>query len=79
MKHKYPIGIKIKFIHPDLDTGLAGTFVGCMSGYPLVFLPKSPTKPAVRNGFKYTWMCEYKDFEVLVRKNQQLLFSFMDE
>lgn len=72
----YPIGTKIRWVHPNKDNGKTGTFVGIREGCPLISIPNScQIYPGTYNGRKYNWQCNWADFEVL--KKQQLMFSFM--
>ena len=83
---KYPIGTKIRFIHPRFDTGLTGTIVGLTTNRgPDVYLPtaekhvKYDNHPTLDDGTKFTWHCSWNEIEPLVLLNQQLLFSFMHD
>ena len=83
---KYPIGTKIRFIHPRLDTGLKGVIVGLTYDIgPDIYLPtaekhvKFDNHPTLDNGVEFTWHCAWNEIELLVLPNQQLLFSFMDK
>jgi len=81
---KYPIGTKIRFISKgsyDDFFDKTGTIVNIVHGYPVIYLPKSKfskqscfstrDKPA-------TVQCGWEDIKLLVGKNQQLLFNFME-
>ena len=83
---KYPIGTKIRFIHPRIDTGLTGTIVGfTFNGRPDIFLPmadkhiKNNYHPTLDDGTKFTWHCSWNEIEPISVKGQQLLFSFMEK
>ena len=86
-RKKYPIGTRIKYIEPDptyrarKDVGKVGSIVGYHNwDYPIIFLSESthascyhtPSKPA-------SWACGWDAIEILPQKNQQLLFSFMEQ
>ena len=82
---KYPIGTRIKFIHPRLDTGLTGKIVGLsVGGGPDIYLPmaekhvKYDRHPTLSDGTKFTWHCNWEEIELISIKGQQLLFSFME-
>ena len=80
-KLKYSINTSVKFTN-SVDEGRKGKIVGYKHNYYLVFLPKSRWNDKgnrTYNGVRYTWICEEKDFEVLIIPNQQLLFEFMSE
>ena len=85
MDKKYPIGTKIRFINKTIDTNKTGTIVGLRpgSGRPVVFLPTAEKHiienryPTLSGGTKFTWKCGWDEIELLVQKNEQLLFSFM--
>ncbi len=83
---KYPIGTRIRFIHPRIDTGKEGTIVGfSASGKPDVYLPTAKKHiiddyhPTLPGGIKFTWHCHWDEIEPLAIKGQQLLFSFMKD
>lgn len=82
---KYPIGTKIRFINPTLDTNKTGTIVGfSYSGRVDIFLPtaekhiKDNYHPTLPDGTKFTWHCRWDEIELLMVKGQQLLFAFME-
>ena len=82
---KYPIGTKIRFINPYIDTGLTGKIVGLTMGWgPDIYLPmaekhiKHGRFPILSNGAKFTWHCRWEEIEPISVKGQQLLFSFME-
>lgn len=80
---KYPIGTKIRFIHPHIDTNKEGVIVAIsLSDKPTVYLPTADKHvnqnyhPILRDGTKFTWHCCWYEIELLVVKGQQLLFEF---
>ena len=84
---KYPIGTKIRFLHSYIDTNKEGVIVGTSNdnrGLD-IFLPTADKHivdgyyPTLSDGTKFTWHCRWDEIEPLVIKNQQLLFSFMEE
>lgn len=80
---KYPIGTKIKFLNPHIDTGLTGTVVGFTRQVD-VYLPKADKHivhsryPVLSDGTKFTWHCEWNEIELIYVPNEQLVFSFME-
>lgn len=83
-KEKYPVGTKIKYIGSSVwddtgDKGKIGTIVNFHHEFPIIFLPESnhvssfstPEIPA-------SWETGWDSIEVLPKKNQQLLFAFME-
>ena len=80
---KYPIGTKVVFIaNADMcyearqDGGKIGKIVGEGAiDSAVVYLPDS-----VKNwGRHKTWYTNWKNVKPLVKKNEQLLFAFMDD
>ena len=83
---KYPIGTKIRYIglcaysSREDFTGMTGTIVGIVTGFPLVYLPKAVhisehstiERPA-------TIQTGWNRIERLTQKGEQLLFSFMEQ
>ncbi len=76
---KYPIGAKIKYV-PNAcnvtfsarkDIGKQGTVIGHFGCQVKIHLPTSE-KPSK------TWRTLWKSITPVIKKNQQLLFSFMD-
>jgi len=84
---KYPIGTMVKYlgeVDPNdaaqKDIGKAGKIVGWHNGnYPVIFLPNS-THISRYSTMKVaaSWGCSWYALEILLQKNQQLLFAFMD-
>ena len=85
---KYSIGTKIRFLNSEFDTGMVGTIVGYW-GFgdenPAIYLPtadkhiKYKCYPILLGGIRFTWKCHWNELEILVQKNQQLLFNFMKD
>jgi len=79
---KYPVGTQVVFIaNPDMcyearqDDGKVGEIVGESSlTNAIVFLPDS----VKTCGKPKTWYTRWENVKPLVRKNQQLLFAFME-
>ena len=81
---KYPIGTKIRFLHPRIDTNKVGTIVGLsVDRGPDIYLPTAEKHtvgdrhPTLDDGTKFTWHCAWDEIEILVLKGQQMLFEFM--
>ncbi len=80
---KYPIGTKIRFIGPYFwadydDIGKLGTIVNFHHDFPIIFLPKSTHVSSFSTSkIPASWETGWDCLEILLRKNQQLLFSFM--
>ena len=82
----YPIGTKIKYIgtyNCDFGgenlTGMVGKIVGIVKNFPLVYLPEAKFKSSFSTKERpATVQTSWCRIEKLARKNQQLLFSFMD-
>ena len=88
MKHKYPIGTKVKFIYPNKDKGKLGTIVGTDDrdfAYEgeiryLVVIPTTFYTYMIGIGkIEYTWRCLPSQIELVNKPNTQLLFEFMNE
>lgn len=79
---KYPIGTKVVFMaNADMcydarqDDGKIGKIIGEGAlGSAIVFLPDS----VKTYGRKCTWFVRWENVKPILVKNQQLLFSFMD-
>jgi len=84
---KYPVGTKIRYIIGTKDSwhdfyGKTGIIVDIIDKCPLIYLPDSVYKdgscfstvdrPA-------TIQCGWDDIELLVMKNEQLMFGFMSD
>ena len=86
-KKEYPMGTRIRFIHPRLDTNKIGKVVGYWEddrgdGRPVIYLPtadkhKEERYPTLSDGTIFTWKCKWNEIEKFYHKNEQLLFSFM--
>lgn len=82
-REKYPIGTKVKFINPNLDTGKIGKIVGYLNDRPTVYLPRAYKHvmqnyhPTLPGNIKFTWHCSWREIEILSQKGQQLVFDFM--
>ena len=79
-KKTHFIGTKIRFIahkgmcwSARMDDGKVGKIISKTSYNVRIFLPDS-----VKGRNRGFWNTEWKNIEPLLRKNQQLLFSFMD-
>ena len=81
---KYPIGTKIRYkkhngTFSEQLYGMTGKIVGIVDGLPLIYLPaasfvsgySTKKRPA-------TVQTGWDTIEILVVKNQQLLFAFME-
>lgn len=79
IEQKYSVGTKIKFIYPYADTDKTGLIVGYLPENILVFLPDGSREPKTKYGVTYTWICRWKDLEILAQPGEQLLFEFMNE
>jgi len=76
MDKTYPIGTKIKYIgYCKKCKDKIGKIVEMRKNTCYITLPKS-TCSAMRDTGKV--MCNWSDVELAVRKNEQLLFSFME-
>ena len=83
---EYPIGTKIRYIGTyNFDffgeplTGMVGRVVDFIQFYPLVYLPGAKFKSVYSTKERpATVQTSWNRIEKLVRKNQQLLFSFME-
>ena len=75
MAKKYPVGTKIRYIgYCKKCKGNTGEVVREYELSCRITLPHSRCN-GVMNG---TIVCSWRDIELLVKKNQQLLFSFME-
>jgi len=83
MNKKYPIGTKVRFVFPYEDTDKIGIIVGYHGSNPIIYIPTADKHiernqhPILDDGTPFTWYCRWQDIEILVEKNQQLLFAFM--
>lgn len=81
---KYPIGTKIKYTsmpsiyyEGEVFTGLTGTIVGIVRGYPLIYLPKALSVSEYSTKERpATIQTSWNRIEKLAQKNEQLLFDF---
>ena len=81
---KYPIGTKIRYIGDSNGNwwrdGWTGTIVGIMNDFPLIYLPKSTFVSSYSTmECCVTVQTSWDAIERVVQKNQQLLFSFMQD
>lgn len=73
----YPIGTKIKYIgYCRKCDGKIGKVIKGYAHTCKITLPQSTCTSAVNMGGKI--ICSWSDVELAVRKNEQLLFSFME-
>ena len=87
VKYKYPIGTKVRFLFANEDKGKVGMVVGHSDKSVLdetrylVIIPTTLSyyRGFTRDGVEYTWRCLESQIEVAYDKNEQLLFSFMNE
>ena len=83
MKHKYPIGTRIKYNGcAKKDVGREGTIVRyeeACKGIVWIVIPNSYLALELYGNPEHEWSTHIEDLEILPQKNQQLLFSFMDE
>lgn len=88
LREKYPIGTKIKWTlskhlandMAEKDIGKIGTIVGYdKHNCPFIYLfgSKHLTSNSTQD-IPISWWSSWQDIEILVSKNQQLLFSFME-
>lgn len=89
LREKYPIGTKIKWVldvrwmndKAKKDVGKTGKIVGYDNrNCPFIFLPES--KHFISNSTQavlISWLSSWKNLEILLQKNQQLLFAFMEQ
>ena len=85
-RKKYPIGTRIKYIEPDptsqaaKDIGKIGRIVGYHDGdWPVIFLPESEHISRLSTSLvPASWAMGWESIEILSKKNQQLLFAFME-
>lgn len=88
-KEKYPIGTKIRWVlnktfANDLakkDIGKVGKIVGYnKQNQPSIFLPESIHLASnSTQAVPISWWSSWEDIEILYQKNNQLLFSFMED
>jgi len=83
MKHKYPIGTRIRYNGCALrDVGKEGTIVRygvrCL-GIVWIVIPNSHLALELYGNSEHEWSTHIEDLEILVQKNEQLLFDFMNE
>lgn len=81
MKHKYPIGTRIKYRGiVSQDVGKEGTIVDYVSGSVVgIVLPGSYVALSIYGNSEHRWSTDIGNLEILAVKNQQLLFNFMNE
>ena len=78
MKHKYPIGTRIKYkgcAHQDV--GKEGKIVGYTGSSVWIVVPGSCLGEEIYGDSEHKWSTDIRSLEILTRKNEQLLFSFM--
>lgn len=78
---KYPIGTQIRFVgeYEDCNDKI-GKIVDIIHGAPLIYLPKSDCVSCFSTKeMPATVQCNWYNIELSLFKNQQLLFSFMEE
>lgn len=86
-KLKYPIGAKVRFLYNNTDKGKLGTVVGIQDKTVLdktrylVFISTTSSYHYgyARDGVKFAWRCLESQIELAYGKNEQLMFSFMNE
>ena len=83
MKHKYPIGTRIRYRGcAKKDVGKEGTIVrygeGCRRIVWIV-IPNSHLALELYGNSEHEWSTHIDDLEILMQKNEQLLFEFMNE
>lgn len=81
MIYKYPIGTRIRYKGIcKADVGKEGRIVGLGKGNTIhIVVPGSYVALSIYNDSSHPWTTFVTDVEVLVRKNEQLLFDFMNE
>ena len=84
MYKKYPVGTKIRYINGENSWHdfyeKKGTIVNIIRGYPLIYLPDSVEHSCFSTiDTPATIQCRWYEIEPLIIKNQQLLFSFMQQ
>ena len=79
MKYKYPIGTRIRYKGcVEEDVGKEGKIVGYESEFIVhIVVPGSRVAIDSYNDPLHSWTTFVTDIEVLIGKNQQLLFEFM--
>ena len=85
-KEKYPTGTKVKYIgysnqNSEIakDVGKVGKIVGTHWNNPIIFLPESKhISNYSTEQMPASWETGWDYLEILPRKNEQLLFAFMD-
>ena len=78
MDKKYPVGTPIRYIGGNNDCGKVGKIVGHNKwNDPLIFLPESSHISCFSTlKTPASWQTSWGNIEILVQKNQQLLFDF---
>ena len=83
MKHKYPIGTRIRYKGCcRKDVGKEGKIVRYGEqrlGIVWIVIPNSYLALDFYGNSEHEWSTHIEDLEISIQKNQQLLFSFMDE
>lgn len=79
MRYKYPIGTRIRYKgNCKADVGKEGRIVGWESNDVIrIVVPNSRLALDIFDNSLHSWTTYITDVEVLVRKNEQLLFEFM--
>lgn len=91
-REKYPVGTKIKYIGSRFikkygrigdagvdDIGKKGRIVGYERDFPVIFLPQSNHVSCFStHQVPASWETGWDSLEILLQKNQQLEFSFME-
>lgn len=84
VEKKYPIGTKIRYKRLDgfLSErlyGMTGKIVGIVGNFPLIYLPTANFVSAYSTKeCPVTVQTSWDSLEILLQKNEQLLFSFME-
>ena len=81
---KYSIGTKIRYTGNSDGNwwrdGWEGTIVGIVNDFPLIYLPKSTFISSYSTTeCRVTAQTSWGAIERVIQKNQQLLFSFMQD
>ena len=81
MKHKYPIGTRIRYRGmAKEDIGKEGKIVGWVNPRIVrIVITDSYVALHCYNDSTHPWTTYIESVEILVRKNEQLLFDFMNE
>ena len=81
MRYKYPIGTRIRYKgSAKEDVGKEGKIVGWESDDVIrIVVPGSILALDIYDDSSHSWTTYITDVEVLARKNEQLLFNFMNE